>query len=73
MHRVSAETRGAIAYGASLGVGWPCLICEKERDGTVFVLARAAGTQAPVVKRRSCRPTKPAVEVRVLLGVRKLG
>lgn len=28
------------------------------------------GYQAPVVKRRSCRPTKPAVEVRVLPGAR---
>ena len=37
-------------------------------------VARAMrATQAPMVKRRSCRPTKSAVEVRVLLGVRTLG
>ena len=39
------------------------------RDGGRRIVS-CRGYHAPVVKRRSCRPTKPAVEVRVLPGAR---
>jgi hypothetical protein len=46
-------------------------LCRPTWRPQVQPLARVL--QAPMVKRRSCQPTKLAVEVRVLLGARKLG